>query len=153
MRRRSREDFNHVVNESLLETMSRSINTGLTVIIMLVVMLFLGGESIYNFILAMLIGIATGLYSSIFNASMVLTAWHNLDLKKLALAAPTGSAGRTSTQSVAPAPRANSSSASRATVPLSEDTSKASTPVAAKPAPTSLPSEQRPHKARSKRRF
>ena len=84
LRKHRKEDFNQVVNGSLLETMSRSINTGLTVIIMLLVMLFFGGESIYNFILAMLIGIATGLYSSIFNASMVLVAWHNWETKKVA---------------------------------------------------------------------
>ena len=88
LRKHRKEDFNQVVNGSLLETMSRSINTGLTVIIMLLVMLFFGGESIYNFILAMLIGIATGLYSSIFNASMVLVAWHNWETKKLARLQP-----------------------------------------------------------------
>jgi preprotein translocase subunit SecF len=90
LKKRTREDFNHVVNDSLLETMSRSINTGLTVLIMLVVMLFFGGESIYNFILAMLIGIAVGLYSSIFNASMILVVWHDRETKKLGLA-PAGS--------------------------------------------------------------
>lgn len=85
LRLRGQQDFNRIVNESLLETMSRSINTGLTVIIMLVAMLLLGGESIYNFVLAMLIGIATGLYSSLFNASMILTVLHNRETKKLAL--------------------------------------------------------------------
>ena len=88
LRKRRAEDFNHVVNDSLLETMSRSINTGLTVIIMLLVMYFFGGESIHNFILAMLIGICTGLYSSIFNASMVLVAWHNWEAKKLGTLRP-----------------------------------------------------------------
>ncbi|HEX8236606.1 MAG TPA: protein translocase subunit SecF [Abditibacteriaceae bacterium] len=82
LRNRRKEPFDKVVNDSLLETMSRSINTGLTVIIMLFVLLFFGGESIYNFVLAMLIGIASGLYSSIFNASMVLVAWNRWDEKK-----------------------------------------------------------------------
>lgn len=84
LRSRRGEPFNKVVNDSLLETMSRSINTGLTVLIMLFVMLLLGGESIYNFTLAMLVGIASGLYSSIFNASMVLVLWHRFDEKKAA---------------------------------------------------------------------
>jgi preprotein translocase subunit SecF len=84
LRKRRREPFETVVNDSLLETMSRSINTGLTVLIMLFVLLMFGGESIYNFVLAMLVGIASGLYSSIFNASMVLTAWHKYDEKKAA---------------------------------------------------------------------
>ena len=86
LRIRRKESFEKVVNDSLLETMSRSINTGLTVLIMLFVLLMLGGESIYNFTLAMLVGIASGLYSSIFNASMVLVAWHRWDEKKAAQA-------------------------------------------------------------------
>lgn len=90
---RRKEPFNTVINDSLLETMSRSINTGLTVLIMLFVLLLLGGESIYNFVLAMLVGIASGLYSSIFNASMVLTAWHGWDEKKQAQARQNRAAG------------------------------------------------------------
>ena len=86
LRNRRREPFERVVNDSLLETMSRSINTGLTVLIMLFVLLMFGGESIYNFTLAMLVGIASGLYSSIFNASMVIVAWHRWDEKKKAQA-------------------------------------------------------------------
>ena len=93
LRHRRKDNFNTVINDSLLETMSRSINTGLTVIIMLVALLLLGGESIYNFVLAMLIGIVSGLYSSIFNASMVLVAWHNWEEKKRLQARPAGRAG------------------------------------------------------------
>jgi preprotein translocase subunit SecF len=84
LRNRRADPFDKVVNDSLLETMSRSINTGLTVLIMLFVLLMFGGESIYNFTLAMLVGIASGLYSSIFNASMVLVLWHRMDEKKSA---------------------------------------------------------------------
>ena len=84
LRTRRKESFETIVNDSLLETMSRSINTGLTVLLMLFVLLMLGGESIYSFVLAMLIGIASGLYSSIFNASMVIVAWHRWDEKKAA---------------------------------------------------------------------
>lgn len=101
LRLRRKEPFNQVVNDSLLETMSRSINTGLTVLIMLFALLMLGGESIYNFVLAMLVGITSGLYSSIFNASMVLVAWHNYDERKAAAArnarAATTRPGRTVT--------------------------------------------------------
>ena len=84
LRTRRKEGFEEIVNESLLETMSRSINTGLTVLIMLFALLMLGGESIYSFTLAMLVGIASGLYSSIFNASMVIVAWNRWDEKKKA---------------------------------------------------------------------
>jgi preprotein translocase subunit SecF len=86
LRSRRGEPFDRVVNDSLLETMSRSINTGATVLIMLAALLFFGGESIYNFTLAMLLGIASGLYSSIFNASMVLVLWNRIDEKKSAQA-------------------------------------------------------------------
>ncbi len=84
LRLRRGENFDKIINDSLLETMSRSINTGATVLIMLFVLLMFGGESIYNFTLAMLIGIASGLYSSIFNASMVLVAWNRWEEKRAA---------------------------------------------------------------------
>jgi preprotein translocase subunit SecF len=84
LRKRGSQYFARIVNESLLETMSRSINTGLTVIIMLIALLLWGGESVYGFVLAMLIGIVTGLYSSLFNASMILTLFHDRETKKLA---------------------------------------------------------------------
>jgi len=82
LRVRRKDSFETIVNDSLLETMSRSINTGATVLIMLFALLLFGGESIHNFTLAMLVGIASGLYSSIFNASMVLVLWDKLDKKK-----------------------------------------------------------------------
>ena len=82
LRLRRKDAFDVVVNDSLLETMSRSIMTGATVLIMLFALLMFGGESIYNFTLAMLVGIASGLYSSIFNASMVLVAWDRWDTKR-----------------------------------------------------------------------
>ncbi len=115
LRLRRREEFNTVVNDSLLETMSRSINTGLTVVIMLLVMLLFGGHSIYNFVLAMLIGIVSGLYSSIFNASMVLVAWHNWDMKKQGISRAARSA-----RDAAPATLASASpSAVRPSMPSS----------------------------------
>ncbi len=110
LRLRRREEFNTVVNDSLLETMSRSINTGLTVLIMLFVMLMFGGHSIYNFVLAMLIGIASGLYSSIFNASMVLVAWHNLDLSKKGAAKPAPRPARETAPKLAGASASNAAS-------------------------------------------
>ena len=102
LRLRRRDEFNTVVNDSLLETMSRSINTGFTVLIMLLVLLFFGGHSIYNFVLAMLIGIASGLYSSIFNASMVLVAWNNMDKAKRALQPATARPVRETARETAP---------------------------------------------------
>jgi preprotein translocase SecF subunit len=75
--RRTGETFEEVVNASLVQTMSRSLNTSLTVLITLSALTLFGGATIRSFTLALLIGIASGTYSSIFNASMLLVVWHN----------------------------------------------------------------------------
>ena len=74
--RRSGEPFEDVVNHSLAQTLTRSLNTSLTVILTLVVLMLFGGVTIRTFVLALLIGITTGTYSSIFIASMLLVSWH-----------------------------------------------------------------------------
>jgi preprotein translocase SecF subunit len=75
MQRRTVETFDQVVNASLVQTMSRSLNTSLTVLFTLSALTLFGGESIRTFTLALLIGIFSGTYSSIFNASMLLVMW------------------------------------------------------------------------------
>ena len=156
LRKRRNEDFNRVVNDSLLETMSRSINTGLAVVIMLLVMLFFGGESIYNFILAMLIGICTGLYSSIFNASMVLVAWHKWETKKLGALRPAyagstpASASRTAPPKVV-APKV-SSNATRA-LPDTNAVSDSSIETPSRTTSSSPTSSSISNKARARKRF
>jgi preprotein translocase subunit SecF len=69
------EKFDETMNRSLNETMARSINTSLTVIITLLAIFLLGGASIKNFTLALLIGITFGTYSSIFVASALIVDW------------------------------------------------------------------------------
>lgn len=69
------ETFERVVNHSMLQTMGRSITTSLTVIFTLAALLLFGGVTIRYFVLAMLIGIVTGTYSSIFIASPLLVIW------------------------------------------------------------------------------
>jgi preprotein translocase SecF subunit len=69
------EHFEQVVNYSLVQTLARSINTSITVILTLFALYLFGGASIHNFVLALLIGIISGTYSSIFNASMLLVIW------------------------------------------------------------------------------
>jgi preprotein translocase SecF subunit len=80
--RRSSETFEQVVNASLVQTMSRSLNTSLTVLFTLTALTLIGGASIRSFTLALLIGIASGTYSSIFNASMLLVVWENGEWKR-----------------------------------------------------------------------
>jgi SecD/SecF fusion protein len=67
--------FDQVINLSTVQTMTRSLNTSLTVVFVLLSLVIFGGGTIRGFVLALLIGIATGTYSSIFNASTLLVAW------------------------------------------------------------------------------
>lgn len=74
--------FEKIVNQSILQTLTRSLNTSLTVIFVLLAMLLFGGQSIRSFVLALLIGIVSGTYSSIFNAAPLLVIWNNLVTKR-----------------------------------------------------------------------
>jgi SecD/SecF fusion protein len=75
VRRGVSRDFSVTVNYSILETLTRSINTALTVMFVAVALFLFGGVTIHYFILVLLIGIITGTYSSIFNASQLLVVW------------------------------------------------------------------------------
>jgi preprotein translocase subunit SecF len=74
--RHAGEPFDEIVNHSILQTIGRSIMTSLTVVITLVALLLFGGAAINNFIIALLIGIVSGTYSSIFVAAPLLVDWH-----------------------------------------------------------------------------
>lgn len=74
--------FKQIVNESILQTLDRSLNTSLTVILVLFSLLLFGGESIRWFIVALLMGIVTGTYSSIFVASPLLFVWEEWSRKR-----------------------------------------------------------------------
>jgi SecD/SecF fusion protein len=69
---KTKGSFGEIVNKSINSTMSRTINTSLTMIGVLLIMFIFGGESIRGFIFAMLIGIVVGTYSSLFIATPVL---------------------------------------------------------------------------------
>ncbi len=71
----SSETFEQVVNRSLNQTIVRSFNTSVTVLLSLIAVLVFGGETTRQFALALTIGVATGTYSSIFIASPLLTVW------------------------------------------------------------------------------
>jgi preprotein translocase subunit SecF len=77
--RHAGEPFDKIVNHSILQTFGRSINTSLTVVITLTALLLFAGASIHFFVLALLIGIISGTYSSIFNASPLLVVWQLWD--------------------------------------------------------------------------
>ncbi len=67
--------FEEIVNKSLNETLSRSINTSLTTLLVLFAILFFGANTLFYFILALILGVALGTYSSIFLASSLLLKW------------------------------------------------------------------------------
>jgi preprotein translocase subunit SecF len=75
--------FEGVVNYSLAQTVVRSLNTSLTVVFTLLALYLFGGESTRYFVLALLIGVISGTYSSIFNASQLLVAWENGEIQRL----------------------------------------------------------------------
>ncbi len=75
-------NFEEVVNNSLLQTLGRSLTTSLTVVFVLLALYMFGGESIKNFVLALLVGIISGTYSSIFNASPLLVVWQKFSFAK-----------------------------------------------------------------------
>ena len=72
-----KKTFNEIVNVSVNQTLARSINTSLTVVITLLALYFFGGETTKDFVLAMLLGVLIGTYSSIFNAGTLLAMWRS----------------------------------------------------------------------------
>ena len=77
------EPFERIVNFSVNQTLDRSLNTTLTVIFTLTALLLIGGVTIRSFVLVLLVGIVSGTYSSIFNASCLLVVWENGELGRL----------------------------------------------------------------------
>lgn len=77
-------DFEGVVNDSVNQTLSRSINTSVSTLIVLFSLFFLGGETIRYFVLALIVGISVGTYSSIFVASPLIVDWFRFDKKRKA---------------------------------------------------------------------
>ena len=73
--RHAGEPFAEVVNHSILQTFGRSITTSFTVVLTLATLLLFGGSATQEFVLALLLGIISGTYSSIFNAAPLLVVW------------------------------------------------------------------------------
>jgi preprotein translocase subunit SecF len=69
--------YETLVNHSIIQTLDRSINTQLTVMLTLFSLALFGGESIRHFVIILLVGIFSGTYSSIFNAAPILVVWEN----------------------------------------------------------------------------
>jgi len=88
--RHSGEPFAEIVNHSILQTFGRSITTSFTVVLTLATLLLFGGSATQEFVLALLIGIISGTYSSIFNAAPLLVVWQEWeDRRRGRLSTPT----------------------------------------------------------------
>jgi preprotein translocase subunit SecF len=94
MKLHRRADFGATVNASLLQTMARSINTVLTTLIPLTCLAVLGGSTIRAFAIAMIIGIISGAYSSIFNASQIVVVWQRAINRRKQLGSATAGSRR-----------------------------------------------------------
>jgi len=79
LRQASRLTFEQNVNLSIIQSLARSVNTSMTVVFVLVALFLISPQNIKGFTLALLIGIVSGTYSSIFNASPLLVVWRRLD--------------------------------------------------------------------------
>jgi len=77
-----RLDYELLVNHSIVQTLDRSINTQLTVMLTLLALLLFGGVTTRRFVTVLLIGILSGTYSSIFNAAPLLVVWHNREWRR-----------------------------------------------------------------------
>lgn len=93
LHRQRGESFSDIADKSIDQTIARSIYTSFTVVLTLSALFFLGGPSVHEFTGALLIGIISGTYSSIFNASVLLVWWKQRDLGEN-IAAPVGGVKR-----------------------------------------------------------
>jgi preprotein translocase subunit SecF len=83
MLRQGQGSFEQIVNHSIAQTLVRSINTSLTLVITILALLLFGGVTTRDFALALLIGVVSGTYSSIFTAAQLLVVWQNGELGRL----------------------------------------------------------------------
>ena len=72
-----RETYTKIINQSINESLSRTIVTSLTTFVVVMVLWLFGGEVIHNFALAMIIGVIVGTYSSIYVASPIVIYFHD----------------------------------------------------------------------------
>ncbi len=115
--RGNRSEFGALVNDSINETFTRSINTSFTVIITLLALIIFGGPVIRPLNVALLIGIVSGTYSSIFNAAPLVVDWQKrFGARGQAIASGTGGGSApSSTPRPAPAPRTPATTAPTST--------------------------------------
>lgn len=77
--------YKHVVNDAINQTLSRTILTGTTTIASVIILIIFGGATLQTMAIALLVGLLTGTYSSIFIAAPIIIEWHEKRAAKLAL--------------------------------------------------------------------
>lgn len=83
MRKGLKKNLGEVMNISINETLGRTILTSLTVFFVLAILLVMGGEVLYDFTLAMLVGVISGVYSTVYIASPLVLVWENYRPSKI----------------------------------------------------------------------
>lgn len=83
LRTHAGQPIEYIVNNSINQTIVRSINTSFTVLFVLLALFLFGGETIKYFVLALLVGVVAGTYSSIFIASPILVLWQKWQTKRV----------------------------------------------------------------------
>jgi preprotein translocase subunit SecF len=83
MRKGLKKNLGEVMNISINETLGRTVLTSLTVFFVLVILLVMGGEVLYDFTLAMLVGVISGVYSTVYIASPLVLVWENYRPSKI----------------------------------------------------------------------
>ena len=94
LRRYRGETFDTIANRSILETATRSLATQITALLVLVALLVLGGATLQQFVATLIVGFASGMYSSIFNAAPLLSAWEERKLFHSSKGSPSSASGR-----------------------------------------------------------
>lgn len=79
---RTYQELEDIVNKSLRQVLTRSINTSLSTLLPIIFLLMIGSQAIWNFSLAMLVGLIVGVYSSVFIAAQLWLVWKGKELKK-----------------------------------------------------------------------
>ena len=120
--------YDKMVNTSLLQTMTRSVYTLATVIIVLIALYWFGGDTLKDFAFALIVGVTSGAYSSIFIASPFLVMWHDIDERR--------KAERRTVTAAAGASIGRSTTAARSSAPASSEPAKRVPPKQKRPAVT-----------------
>ncbi len=82
LRKHHKNPLDFILNKSINETLNRTLLTSVTTLVVVISLFVLGGGVIHDFAFALIVGILTGTYSSVYVASPILLSWHEFEKKK-----------------------------------------------------------------------